>query len=474
MIEICLELSDEMLVLLDSVDVSDAEEFITLDQILRGVLMRAEREVEWFDFISELDQLYQVMKSMYDCLKDWQSRGKLAKFLRSHNMRRTLHELSTLLYDYVSKFVTTLNKAVEDKRKQSEADEDGVWQAVKPSPRVKRNASPILGASRSNSGDRWERVSLESSSAGNFFSSYISVNNIIGDVKGKVFWDQLVGGEGMQADAMEVIRALMKSQSSQPGDEEYLERVLDHYHTGFISIYTFHHFLMGFGPFEDCISNLRTVIQSPWFHEHLTSHEAELLLAHQPTGTYLIRFSRSCSANFALAFVSSPGRFAHVLIESRANPVRYEIQEGAEGHSKEFGTLAAIVEYYRHLLIFPLAKGFSSRDWFMGDVDEIEVTRMLSNCEVGTFAITFCAGSPDRFAVYYVVISHGSCNDLIVSSFQIDYRHSLGDYVVQGIPPKVYPSLDAIVNELQKVLVIPYGSHRAATRRTTLFSKTPA
>jgi hypothetical protein len=48
---------------------------------------------------------------------------------------------------------------------------------------------------------------------------------------------------------------------------------------------------------------MRSILKEKWFYGFLSGEESIRLLQGQPTGTYLVRFSRSRPGSFALSFV---------------------------------------------------------------------------------------------------------------------------------------------------------------------------
>lgn len=84
----------------------------------------------------------------------------------------------------------------------------------------------------------------------------------------------------------------------------YSPEPADTAHVGVVSPFKFSQFLRGFGPLKVCIERVNKITSERWFYGCLSRREALLLLAGQPVGTFLMRFSKSQPGAFALSFVS--------------------------------------------------------------------------------------------------------------------------------------------------------------------------
>eukprot|EP01097_Dermamoeba_algensis_P001374 TRINITY_DN1518_c0_g1_i1.p1 TRINITY_DN1518_c0_g1~~TRINITY_DN1518_c0_g1_i1.p1 ORF type:complete len:568 (+),score=89.75 TRINITY_DN1518_c0_g1_i1:247-1704(+) len=52
------------------------------------------------------------------------------------------------------------------------------------------------------------------------------------------------------------------------------------------------------------LSKVRNLIREPWFHGDISTMQSEILLAHKPAGTYLVRFSTSSPGAYTISRVS--------------------------------------------------------------------------------------------------------------------------------------------------------------------------
>jgi hypothetical protein len=102
---------------------------------------------------------------------------------------------------------------------------------------------------------------------------------------------------------------------------------------------------------RSCVENADAVLSAGWFHWHLSSAEVSVcaricpcvrshyrgqaarLLAAQPRGTFLIRFSKSKVGNFAIAVQSDSGNESvrHARIER--NGARRFVLDGETVHA---------------------------------------------------------------------------------------------------------------------------------------------
>lgn len=182
----------------------------------------------------------------------------------------------------------------------------------------------------------------------------VKSQSFFADEEGKAFWTARFG---LGADLVEWNR-LMRTLEAALGtrltlrDEMNLKRVIDPSYAGLVSPFRFGQFLRGFGPLRACVANANRLLAQPWFHGFLSRREAQLLLAQQPVGTFLCRFSKTFPGSFALAFVDSSSNVLSVMVESdMPRGVKVREQGGQERH---FRDLYELIETYVRIFLLPL------------------------------------------------------------------------------------------------------------------------
>ena len=116
------------------------------------------------------------------------------------------------------------------------------------------------------------------------------------DPDGSAFWRRAVGPREFKVPLPKLIaelRGVAGAGKLTPAAETALSETLDAHQTGYVSVHKFAGFLGAFGPVRNCVDNVLAVVNAGWFHWYLSSAEAARLLANQPTGTFLVRFSKS-------------------------------------------------------------------------------------------------------------------------------------------------------------------------------------
>jgi len=163
--------------------------------------------------------------------------------------------------------------------------------------------------------------------------------------------------------------------------------------------------LKAFGPLGKCLYNVNMLLSQPWFHGFLTSKESDLLLDAAPRGTFLLRFSKSTTGSFALAYKckdgSGPATMQHIMITS-ALPDGFKIREG-NSTFKLFDSLAAIIKHYSFVLKIAFASRITQEPWFQGDLSAQETDEMLADQPRGTFLVRFSSAKAGALALSFVV-----------------------------------------------------------------------
>jgi len=249
--------------------------------------------------------------------------------------------------------------------------------------------------------------------------------SMIHDNDGRQFWEKSFG-EVLMVEwdkFIDIIRARFKGQIND-AEITQLRGILDHSDTGYLSQYKFSEFLKGFGPFDMCVANVKSLLQQLWFHGFLSSRESELLMTvgGEPDGTFLIRFSKSKPGSFALAFVK--GRTVkHILIES-SMPEGFHISDAATGSIKRFKSLQEIIDHYHFVLKHPFISDLPKKVWFHGDLSNEEAKDLLTDQEKGTYLIRFSSRS--CFAASFVD-SKDQVRHVLITNEGKDFQVNTGE-----------------------------------------------
>ncbi len=183
----------------------------------------------------------------------------------------------------------------------------------------------------------------------------------------------------------------------------------------------------------------------------MSSREAELLLADEPSGTYLLRFSKSRTGAFALAFIHSDRKIYHTLINSGKQG--FEIEEVNSKQPKICKSLPDVINHYSLLVLKkPLQSKLPRQPWFQGDLSSEESQELLADKRPGTFLVRFTRSG--QLAASFVPRPG-------------DVQHILVDKVSDGKSPfqfklagdqKLFESVEALVDAYRsKVFLFPYS-----------------
>jgi hypothetical protein len=125
------------------------------------------------------------------------------------------------------------------------------------------------------------------------------------DPEGRTVWESIFGDVPM-VEWSQFIAAYRSALGggNQPINESGLKYLLDNAGTNTVSLYKFSEFLRGFGPLQDSARKSAELVEAPWFHGYLSSHEAESLLHNARPFTFLVRISKSRLGSFALAYLN--------------------------------------------------------------------------------------------------------------------------------------------------------------------------
>lgn len=222
------------------------------------------------------------------------------------------------------------------------------------------------------------------------------------DPEGRTVWESIFGDVPM-VEWSQFIAAYRNALGggNQPINESGLKYLLDNAGTNTVSLYKFSEFLRGFGPLQDSARKSAELVEAPWFHGYLSSHEAESLLHNARPFTFLVRISKSRLGSFALAYLNEAKEPQHTLITSTA-PHGFKIEEevGTVAQHNLFATIAEVVQHYANILQFPFQSTLAREAWFHGDLTSQEAAEMLAGQPNGTFLFRF-SSYPGHLAVSY-------------------------------------------------------------------------
>jgi hypothetical protein len=176
----------------------------------------------------------------------------------------------------------------------------------------------------------------------------------------------------------------------------------------------------------------------------LSSEESAKFLELQPSGTFLLRFSKSKAGSFALAYVDKDKNIGHSLIQY--TPSGFSIHENSQqtDRNRVFDKLDRLVEHYSFILKTPLDTTLSRQPWFHGDLDKDESFELLRSKADGSFLIRF---SSKRGYLTISFVSSGTCNHTI-----IEPGENGQGWLCDG---KSYPSIEQFLEENKATFKIP-------------------
>jgi hypothetical protein len=234
-----------------------------------------------------------------------------------------------------------------------------------------------------------------------------------------------------------------------PTEAALLEHALDPFGTGQVSPVSFDEFLLGFGPLRHCVRNFLAVLRAPWFGGHLTSREAELLLADAEPGTFLVRFRRSADAYFDAATVMDGGAVRHIHIAASATAGdrgRFSVR-AADGTERHFSSLPRLVDEHSAILRTPLPSPLTNEPWFHGDLSSDDAADLLADTTVGTFLVRFSGSTPGTFAISWhattETVSHVRFSRSVVSRRGADVVY---EYTVTGETLRTFASVSMLLD----------------------------
>jgi hypothetical protein len=278
---------------------------------------------------------------------------------------------------------------------------------------------------------------------------------IIVDAQGRLFWKEICGLRATMLD-WDTFFGALSQRCRDPIDSKVLQNILDNSRTGFVSQYKFNEFLKAFGPLERCLRNVNELLSQTWFHGFLTSKESEMLLDPAPRGTFLLRFSKSTTGSFALAFKardgSGPQTMSHIMITS-ALPAGFKIREGNSTY-KLFDSLVAIIKHYSFVLKIAFASRITEQPWFQGDLNSSETEELLLGGAPGTYLVRFSSVRPGALALSFVLPNRTVRHARICNTVGADGRF----FIENEQHRATFISVQALIEHYVRsgVLTLPY------------------
>jgi len=416
---LCRETNIKVMNILNEISKTKAEdvtEFITTVQLVQITINGLIKTPKPFKF--------ELLKDLQNSLKDYETllvqlkgTGSLVRFVTSNRLRRKIEQANSNLHAKLEKFRESIQK-----------DE---------------NENANSGPEASNGSKEHTPTAEEENMAEEEAEGALALSLMIQDQDGKEVWAELFGLESFMVEWSRFIAGLRKILTDIEEDEEkVLQYILDNSNTGFINQHKFSEFLKGFGPVQDCVKNVKSIMSAKWFYGFLSRKEAEWLLRDQPVRTFLIRLSSSQPGSFALAFsVEQNGEKSccHILINS-CGLLGYQVQEQENQGYRTFKTLFEIVDYYSVFLEIPFSSPIPFESWFEGDISSQEACAFLTGTKPGTFLVRF-SSKIGSYAVSYVSKTGEICHSLV--------NH---DGVQGGGYSLVYEGQALIFNSLKEVV----------------------
>jgi len=330
------------------------------------------------------------------------------------------------------------------------------------SPTRKIQRSTMLPTSREGNNNRLNETNSNSynynsnsNSNSSSIDEAISNENALPRIEmdeGRFIWEREFPNEKSMVSWAIFSDAIKKYLSVQmsPMDEKILRHILDNMVTGYVTKYKFSEFLKVFGPFSQCVVNLKSVLSERWFQGFLSARESTLLLLLEPDGTYLIRFSKTHPGSFSLAFKFN-GAVNHILISTNS-PNGFKVFEEDTKSYREFKTLQEIVSYYNFVLKIPYSSTVPKERWFQGDLSEEDADELLISQTPGTYMIRlihFC-----RFALSFLEEVDGNVKR--VRHVPIVFDQESGQFLVQWNTEAQLPfsSLKEVVNHFLSMNIL--------------------
>jgi hypothetical protein len=314
--------------------------------------------------------------------------NRFARFVTSNRVRKKLELLNSNLHNDASQLFMRLRTELRNNSTASPAANPRQGGAVR-GPSVGPVAAPAAAPAASAAAAAARDATM---------SQYWA--NL--DPEGRTVWESIFGDVPM-VEWSQFIAAYRNALGggNQPINESGLKYLLDNAGTNTVSLYKFSEFLRGFGPLQDSARKSAELVEAPWFHGYLSSHEAESLLHNARPFTFLVRISKSRLGSFALAYLNESKEPQHTLITSTA-PHGFKIEEevGTVAQHNLFATIAEVVQHYANILQFPFQSTLAREAWFHGDLTSQEAAEMLAGQPNGTFLFRF-SSYPGHLAVSY-------------------------------------------------------------------------
>lgn len=411
----------------------DVSEWVANLQICERILERIiEEKLEKYAPIEIIQGIISTLTLYENKLMQLEKSGRIVRFFVSHRLRKQLDHLNSFLCMQVSgleaEIKSKINVPFKSSIKYLQYENLMIDQPSSPTPSRIQNPS----ASKDPSEDKFiEEVTQ--------------------------IWASLFGKETFVVTWVEFLSQFKTKTPVNPTEENVLKDIIDHSNTGNVNHYKFIEFLKGFGPLENCVHNAVRVYHEHWFYGFMSREEAKRFLETEPYGTFLVRFSSTKPASFAISYVgfqfsqgedssyqqipSMDQTLQEVLsvqnILVSASGIGLKVQD--KNQHKIFKSLKEILTYYGSILRSPFVSDLPEKSWFHGDLQGDEAQELLEGQPVGTFLVRF-SSKPGSYATSFVVAG-GKVNKALLNKVEGGYK------LESSVNNRVYPSIQDFVKD---------------------------
>eukprot|EP01117_Protostelium_nocturnum_P012108 TRINITY_DN4438_c0_g1_i1.p1 TRINITY_DN4438_c0_g1~~TRINITY_DN4438_c0_g1_i1.p1 ORF type:complete len:514 (-),score=113.99 TRINITY_DN4438_c0_g1_i1:18-1559(-) len=476
LLERCSDTNQSVLQILKKIEKEeDVTEFITtvqLVQITINFLLKSEKKYGG-------EQLKAILTSLEEFQTELQallSGNKLVRFVASIRLRRKLEGIMAQVHENLEAFKRSFRERTKvapppvlassiEPPKSGIAERSGSWRGANPvvigESRTSNPSAPYLslrGASTSSSSlpvDNRSSSSDHLSLEPNDMEESILLSVLIDDKAGRNFWFSAFGSETFMVHHDVFLKRWKdKISPEMTKDEEVLLLyVLDNSYTGNINQHRFNELIKGFGPINEVLNNMKSIMSSPWFYGFLNKQEADMLLRTEPSGTYLIRFSSTQPGSFALGYTIE-GKVSHILIKA-FKPLGFVVPSKDKPEGRIFSTLFELVDCYKAFLSRSYWNPLSFESFFEGDMSSAEADEALSGYLPGTFLVRFSLNHPPNLCISHKDAKGVVCHTLIQAVTDPSSGRLLGYSVPMGSTPTVYPQVNNVIEYYGSTLKVP-------------------
>ncbi|PRP77814.1 FYN/Yes-like tyrosine-protein kinase [Planoprotostelium fungivorum] len=414
----------------------DVTEFVTniqLVQITINGLLKSKKEFS----AERLFGLQSALNQYHHELNELENRNTLLRFFGSTRLRRKLEQMNSSVHTQLEQ----LKKSIKADEKAAKLAESKSTSGTESSTSISNSASSFDIASPSMGHNEFLRLS----------------QRLHRWTRKKAFFD-------LREDEIKV-----------------LLYILDNSNTGNVNQHKFSEFLKGFGPVNDCIRNMKSIMSCPWFYGFISRQETDLFLRDQPNGTFLIRFSSTQPGAFALGFIMEGREVHHILIKADKPSGFVVTDQSSVG--RHFPNLLELVDYYRLFLVHSFWNELPFEPFFEGDISSAETIESFHGHLEGTFLVRF-SSHPGKLAISYVE-DQSVLHTLIVVEPGRGYRLDTMDVCFPTVKDVVQACGDTLrtplknstagggsSNSMEALKTLVQWKHERATGITTVYHQT--